>query len=51
MGEIPVALDGRTDEGDWQEFSGNVAVPDGVGPLYLEYRGLGAVDLLSFTLE
>lgn len=51
VGEIPVALDGRTDEGDWQEFSGNVAVPDGVGPLYLEYRGLGAVDLLSFTLE
>ena len=28
-----------------------VLTDSNVGPLYLEYRGLGAVDLLSFTLE
>ena len=51
VGEIPVTLGRNTDEGDWRNFSASVSIPEGTWPLYLEYSGLGAVDLFSFTLE
>lgn len=35
----------------WTTYTADVAFPDGVGCLYLTYKGGGNVSLLSFTLE
>lgn len=35
----------------WISCHGKVNIQDGIKALYLEYRGEGAVDLLSFTME
>ncbi len=35
----------------WTTYSTNIAIPDGVGSLYLTYTGGGNVSLASFTLE
>jgi len=48
-GSISINLHG-CEQGIWKEFCGRVNMPNGVGALYLEYRGEGAIDFLSFTL-
>jgi len=35
----------------WTEFSADIAIPDGVHPLYFVYKGTGAATLGAFTLE
>ena len=39
------------DSNEWTEYEAEVAIPDGVSALYLEYRGKGAASLRSFRLE
>ena len=34
----------------WQEFQSDIAIPDGVHAIYLEYKGGGDPQLKSFTL-
>ena len=34
----------------WEDYAADVAIPDGVGALYLSYTGPGSATLLSFTL-
>ena len=46
LGEIPVRFSNI-----WTDFSGDVAIPDGVQALYFTYAGPGSAALLSFTLE
>lgn len=35
----------------WKEFTGDVKIPNGVGPFYLEYEGGGKGSLLSFSFN
>jgi len=35
----------------WQEFSADIAIPDGVNALYFVYKGSGVATLGAFTLE
>lgn len=46
LAEIPVESSNI-----WTEYSTKICIPDGVWPIYLEYRGEGAACLASFTLE
>jgi hypothetical protein len=34
-----------------KEYSGDIAIPDGIQALYFEYIGEGSASLASFTLE
>lgn len=45
LGWIPV---GFTNE--WQKYSADIAIPDGVHSLYFVYQGTGAANLASFAL-
>lgn len=45
LGWIPV---GFTNE--WQEYSANITIPDGIHSLYFVYQGTGAANLASFAL-
>lgn len=56
--EVKTALDGPVlgevevhGGTNWQSYTGNVAIPDGVQAIYLTYRGNGGASLKSFTLE
>ena len=46
LGWIPV---GFTNE--WQKYSADIAIPDGVHSLYFVYQGTGAAHLASFALD
>ncbi len=46
LGWIPV---GFTNE--WQKYSADIAIPDGVHSLYFVYQGTGAANLASFALD
>lgn len=46
LGWIPV---GFTNE--WQEYSADIAIPDGIHSLYFVYQGTGAANLASFALD
>ena len=46
LGEIPVRFTNV-----WQDYTAEIALPDGVHPLYFTYSGPGSGALLSFTLE
>lgn len=46
LGWIPVDF-----TNEWKEYHGDIAIPDGVQSLYFVYRGYGAANLASFTLE
>lgn len=46
LGWIPV---GFTNE--WQEYSADIAIPDGIHALYFVYQGTGAANLASFALH
>lgn len=35
----------------WEDYRSEIAIPDGVGEIYLTYRGDGNASLLQFTLE
>lgn len=50
-GKVPIKLTDRGCAGSWEEFSGEVNIPDGVRALYFEYRGDGALDFVNFTLS
>lgn len=39
------------DSDSWQEFSGEVTMPDGVQDLYFRYDGEGCIDFIAFSLE
>ena len=36
---------------EWKEYRADIAVPDGIQALYFVYKGTGAANLASFTLE
>jgi len=46
LGSIPVNFTNV-----WTEYSGDIAIPDGVQALYFTYKGIGNASLASFTLE
>ncbi len=46
LGRIPVNFSNI-----WKEYSGDIAIPDGIQALYFEYIGEGSASLASFTLE
>jgi len=46
LGTIPVDFTNV-----WTEYEADIAIPDGVHPLYFTYRGSGNASLLSFALE
>jgi len=46
LGTIPVDFTNV-----WTEYEADIAIPDGIHPLYFTYRGSGNASLLSFTLE
>ncbi len=47
IAEISVACRGN----EWEEFSGNAPIPDGIHALYLTYRGTGSLDLRRIRIE
>jgi len=56
--EIKTSWDGETlatikidSSNIWKESSADVDLPDGVFPLYIEYKGTGGISLASFRLE
>ena len=46
LGWIPVEF-----SNEWKEYRADIAVPDGIQALYFVYKGTGAANLASFTLE
>ena len=46
LGKIPVEF-----ENFWQEYSGEVNIPDGIHALYFTFKGNGSASILSFRLE
>ena len=46
LGKIPVEF-----ENFWQEYSGEVNIPDGIHALYFTFKGNGSASILSFILE
>ena len=46
LGKIPVEF-----ENFWQEYSGDVNIPDGIHALYFTFKGNGSASILSFRLE
>jgi len=34
----------------WKEYTADIAIPDGIWPIYITYRGEGSASLQSFTL-
>lgn len=46
LGEIPVDFSNI-----WQKYSADIVIPDGVWPLYFEFRGEGNASLAAFALE
>jgi arabinoxylan arabinofuranohydrolase len=46
LGKIPVVFSNV-----WKEYAADIALPDGVYPLYITYTGQGSASLASFTLE
>ena len=35
----------------WEDYRSEISIPDGVGAIYLTYKGGGNASLLQFTLE
>ena len=35
----------------WEDYRSDISIPDGVGAIYLTYKGGGNASLLQFTLE
>lgn len=49
-GDVLGAVSGESSN-IWTEFSADIAIPDGIYPLYFTYRGSGNPSLASFTLN